>query len=181
MKLSLRQLKELHKEQGRQPLNVAVKGHVDAIVRNSDGSVDQLVSKDNLATSLWNDAWMIREQNLRYLDLLILPDDNGVMTPYKTAGRHLYSGQYEVDCYASVDGATSTWTYTGVFPAPTGIPAGTSRSVRYIGLKTSNNQGTDNTARYAQYIFAMTRMTSDITQSTTQTLEVVYRVSFSRV
>lgn len=181
MKLSLSQLKDLHREQGRRPLGIAVKGHIDLVVRNEDGSIDQIVSKDNLATSLWNDVWLFGFQDLRSLNLFILPDDNGTMNQFKTAGRHLYSGQYEVNSSASVNTSTSTWTYTGVLGSPTGIPAGTARSVRYIGLKTSNPEGTESNTRYAQYIFAMTRMTSDITQSTTQTLEIVYRVSFSRV
>lgn len=179
MKLSLSDLKKIHAEDGRRPLSIKMQGHVDLIVRNPDGSIDQAVSKTNLATSLWDGVqvlspWSVSNQRSLF-NLFILPNDNGEMTPYKTAARHLYQNNYEVAVDASVNTATSTWTWTAVFSAPS-----QDRTFRYVGLKARNTIGTDNTGRSVTYIYAMTKMTADITQSTVQTLEVVYRVSFSR-
>lgn len=176
MKLSLSELKKLYETEGRRPFAVKVDGHVDLVVRNADGTVDQAVSKPNLATSLWNDRWSYGGVNLRNMYLCILPDDNGDMDPYKTAGRHLYPNNYEVAVTASVNSSTSTWTYTGVLGTPSA-----DRTFRYVGLRHNAAAVTDSTARAASFIYAMTRMTTNISQTTSQTLEVVYRVSFSRV
>lgn len=173
MKLTLQQIKELHKAEGCNPLSVEVHGHVDLIIKNADGSVDQVVSKPNLATHMWNDWWHSRV-NLRQLRVFIAPEDNGDVHILKTFTRHLYPENYEVDVYSSLNSTTNTWTYTAVFSPPS-----SNRTIRYIGLH-GGGIGGDNTARAVQCIFAMTKLTSNILQTTSQTLEVVYRVSFSR-
>lgn len=173
-RLSLTELKKAHADHGRMPLSVKVDGHVDLVVKNEDGSVDQAVSKSNLTTQLWPLSWQrYNGPNLRSLTMFIAPDDNGQMETYKTMIRHLYPENYAVSVTATLNATTETWTYTGVF----GLPS-LNRVFRYVGL--CSNVPTEGTARAAGGIFAMTRMTSDISQTTTQTLEVVYRVSFSR-
>lgn len=182
MKLTLDQVLDLHRKEGKGSFSVKVNGHVDLIVRNLDGSVDQAASKSNLTTSLWNDNWHFNDGASvgslapTGLHVFILPDDGGEMNPYKTAGRHLYPDNYEVFADASINTATKTWTWTAVFNQPS-----VNRSFRYIGLRTRYYaQPTNGNARTPAGIYAMTRMTSDITQTSVQTLEVVYRVSFTR-
>ena len=173
MRLTLQQIKDLHKAEGCDPLSISVHGHVDLVVRNADGSIDQVMSKPNLATHLWNDFWHA-QPNLRNLNVFILPEDNGDVHPLRTTARHLYPENYEVSASSSLNSTTNTWTYTVVFNPPS-----SNRTIRYIGLKGGQIAG-ENTARNVQCIFAMTRLTSNILQTTSQTLEVVYRVSFSR-
>lgn len=175
MKLSLSQLKKMHENNGRRPIAVKVTGHVDVIVRNLDGEVDQAASKKNLTTDMWNDIWSFGPVDLRNMNVFILPDDGGDVHKYKTAGRHLYQDNYEVYAYAALNSSTDTWTWTAVFNPPAA-----NRVFRYIGLKSNAGIGTDSVGRSVTNIYAMTKMTSDISQSTIQTLEIVYRVSFSR-
>jgi hypothetical protein len=182
MRLSLNQVLDLHRSEGQSQMALRLDGHVDLIVRNDDGTVDQAASKSNLTTELWLDNWHYYGVDLRYMYLFILPDDGGEMHPLKTAGRHLYPDNYEVSLgpdqsNISINNATRTWTFTAVFGQPS-----SNRSFRYLGLRARNNPaGIDGNAKNENFIFAMTRMTSDVTQTTTQTLEVVYRVSFTRV
>lgn len=180
MKLTLDQVLDLHRKEGKGSFSVKVSGHVDLIVRNLDGSVDQAASKSNLATSLWNDNWHFSDYFSQYIPAtaytFILPDDGGEMNPYKTAGRHLYPNNYEVFTTASINTATKTWTWTAVFNQPSA-----DRTFRYIGLGTRiGAQATSGNFRGPAGIYAMTKMTSNITQTSVQTLEVVYRVSFTR-
>jgi len=178
--LSLGQLLELHRLEGRGSFSIKPHGHVDIVVRNADGSVDQAMSKSNLTTSLWNDNWHFSYgstyEDLTSMYVIILPEDGDDMNPYKTMGRHLYPNNYEVFTTASVNTSTKTYTYTVAFGQPS-----SDRTVRYVGLRTSiAAQRTSGAARFADGIFAMTKLTSDITQTSSQTLEVVYRVSFTR-
>lgn len=178
LKLSLSELRKLHANSGRRPLAITPQGHVDVLVRNADGSVDQAESKSNLATGLWDAVSSsidpYANQRTQH-NLFILPNDNGEMNVYRTAARHLYPENYEVAVDASVNTTTATWTWTAVFSAPS-----QNRVFRYVGLKDRSSIGGDNVGRSVTYIYAMTKLTADISQSTTQTLEVVYRVSFSR-
>ena len=130
MKLTLAELKKLHEMDGRDQLGIKVDGQVEIIVRNEDGSVDQVFNKKNLATSLWNDYWMFYWPDLRNLNIFILPNDNYEMNGYRTSARHNYTNNYEVNVWASVNSSTDTWTYTGVLGAPSAA-----RAIRYIGLK----------------------------------------------
>lgn len=176
MKLSLTEMKKLYAASGRRPLAIKVNGHVDAIVRNEDGSVDQAISKSNLATDLWNERFMWPSVDLRNMYVFILPDDNGNPEPFRTAARHVYSNAYDAYVTASVNTSTSTWTWTAVLGTPS-----VNRVFRYIGLRTGDQgQHGDASMRAASYIYNLTKMTSDISQTTSQTLEVVYRVSFTR-
>jgi hypothetical protein len=180
MNLSLGQLLDLHRLEGKGSFSVKPQGHVDLVIRNADGSVDQAASKSNLTTSLWNDNWHFTDvfsgQQPSTAYVFILPDDGDDMNPYKTAGRHLYPNNYEVSSIASINTSTKTWTWTAVFNQPSA-----NRTFRYIGLRTRLGvQDTNGNARTAGGIYAMTKMTSDITQTSVQTLEVVYRVSFTR-
>ena len=185
MRLSLKQVIDLHRREGQGQLSLDIKGHVDFIVRNEDGSIDQVVSKTNLTTELWLPSWLARASDMRYLRVFILPDDGGEMHPLKTAGRHRYPQNYEVYSYPedgagankmTVNSSTKTWSFPAIFGQPS-----SNRSFRYIGLRTSRAQDTDGNARSANFIYAMTKLTSDISQATTQTLEAVYRISFTRV
>lgn len=180
MKLTLDQVLDLHRKEGKGSFSVKVSGHVDLIVRNPDGSVDQAASKSNLTTSLWSDNWHYADSLSglipTVMNVIILPDDDGEMNPYKTVGRHMYSSNYEVNATASINTTTDTWTWTVVFNQPS-----VNRTISYIGLRTRTESQVATNSRLAGGIFAMTKMTSPITQTTVQTLEVVYRVSFTRI
>lgn len=176
MKLSLSDLKKLYADKVNRPVRLHVEGHVDLVVRNSDGSVDQAISKPNLAMdSMWNDIYALSWIDTRTQRMFILPDDNCSMNIYRTCGRHVYSNNYEVSVAASFSSTTLTMTWTAVFSQPSG-----NRTFRYIGMRWNSAAGTQDNGRSSSYIMAMSKLTSNVSQTTSQTLEAVYRVSFSR-
>jgi hypothetical protein len=176
-RLTLSQLADLHQRIRPKKMGIKVEGEIEARIINADGSVDQVVKQSNLSTDYLKIRWMFNNQVVTTMYVFIANDDGWPMHEWKS----VIPGNHTTDStrgdVRSLDSANLIWTFQTTFPAPL-----VDRVFRYVGLKdqeaaaaitpvwTINNPG----------VYAATRLTAELTQTTTQTLEITYRLAWQR-
>ncbi len=112
---------------------------------------------------------------LRYV--FVANDDGHVMDRWKSVLPYNYTTDSSQGNTRALDSANLIWTFQTTFGAPAA-----NRTFRYVGLSLSDFT-TAPAPNYHQLncnVVAATRLTSQLTQTTTQTLEVTYRLAWQR-
>jgi len=109
---------------------------------------------------------------------IIISNDDQPVHAHRAVWYATYADAYAVGAAATIDYTNKIWTMTATFSAPT-APG---RYVRLIGVRTYHDAGV-NYATYGRCIGTMasgTKLTSELYQTSTQTLEIVYKYVFSQ-
>lgn len=152
-----------------------IKGIVDVVLRNEDGSIAQHAHQENMITDLFRMEFTINDLLLD-TQYVFIHENNEVMHHKRTAMRTVLPGTFVMSTTASKDGPNRLWTFSVVFAVPP-----VNRTFQTVGLcETTDPNGYTNVFPGPQNITAATVLGSPITQLTTQTLEVTYRLAFQR-
>lgn len=155
-----------------------VTGIVDAVLRNEDGSIADHRHQKNMITDFFRIFFVYYTNAGASIapNYVFLNHNSEPMHPKRTAMRNVLPGTFAMNLSPSFDGPNRIWTYSTVFVAPP-----STRIFQTIGLSKSISTGTQNNVKAGpQGIFAATVLSSPITQTTSQTLEVNYRLAFQR-
>jgi hypothetical protein len=148
-------------------------GHTDT----QPGPIVKQVAQHNVITDVFYE-FMLGDTNLALVTMYISNDDQ--MHSRKTAWFNTYANSgASAQLSASVDYANRIWTWTNTYSAPT-APG---RYVRWVGLAHIGSYGGGSTfytyATFEQIMSSGTKLTSELYQTSTQTLEIVYKYIFS--
>lgn len=176
-KLSLTDTLKMHAALGRHGFAPKMVGEIDAVVRNQDGSIDQRIKQHNLFTHLYGDsnAWS-SGGNPMSSGYVFITNDDGEMLPLKSIFRSTYVDTMTMSATNTKSGSAKTWTFQVTFAAPT-APG---RTVNIIGIGNATYTRIGSYACAITGVYCATKLTSPITQSNTQTLEITYRVTIMR-
>jgi hypothetical protein len=175
--LSLTDTLKMHAALGRYGFAPKMVGEIDAVVRNQDGSIDQRIKQHNLFTHLYGDTngW-IAAGNQMVSAWIFISNDDSDMLALKTVFRSTYANTMTSSTTTIKNGAAKTWTFQNTFAAPT-APG---RTINVIGLAYADYTRVGSYACALAGAYCATKLTSPITQSNTQTLEITYRVTIMR-
>jgi hypothetical protein len=152
-----------------------VRGIVDVVLRNPDGSIADHVHKENMVTDLYRMEFVFRDY-IMDTQYLFIHENNRPMHIKRTAMRTVMPGTFDMSVTASKDGPNRLWTYSTVFAAPP-----SNRTFQTVGLSEYHETGAyTNVHPGPKAILAATVLGAPLTQLTTQTLEVTYRLAFQR-
>lgn len=160
----------------------SVIGIVDVVVRNADGDValdadgkPMIYHKRNMTTDHLRYSMAINNLDMTATRIFI-NENSQPMHPKRTAMRTYLPGIWKMDVSASKDGPNRLWSYSTVFAAPPN-----NRIFQTVGLARNAETGPfTNFFGGPQNIQAATVLSAPVTQLTTQTLEVTYRLAFQR-
>jgi ribosomal protein L37AE/L43A len=144
------------------------------------GSIIKQVAQENIIYETWylfQFVWSTTTILKNNMNIAISNDDQPIH-PKKTVWYNTYANIFTQAATASIDYANKIWTYTCTFSAPT-APG---RYVRLIGLYAPSYGGGGVDAYTYGHAIVMnsgTKLTSEIYQTNTQTLEIVYKYVFS--
>lgn len=177
--LSLSELAALHQQIRPNLKGRKFVGEVEVRVVNEDGTIDQVVKKKNAATRWLNMWWAFNDRLDTTMEVFVATDDGHDMHPWKSVIPGNHTSDSDLADVRSLDSANLIWTFQTTFSAPT-----VDRVFRYVGLKyqsADNNAGTSpNYIQLHPNVIAATRLTANLTQTTTQTLEITYRLAWQR-
>lgn len=148
-------------------------GHTDT----RPGPIVKQVAQHNVITDVFYE-FMLAGVPFTNVYMYISNDDQ--MHARKTAWFNTYADSgMSASLSASIDYANKIWTWTNTYSAPT-APG---RYVRWVGLATVGAYGAGSTfytyATFEQIMISGTKLTSELYQTNTQTLEIVYKYIFS--
>ena len=136
-------------------------GIVDAVLRNADGSIAQHEHKHNLVTEQFRSYLASpNDGNLIDTNYVFINENTEPMHRKISAMRSALPGTFVQSITAAKDGPNRIWTYATVFAVNTG--------------------GYTNAFPGVHAIIAATVLSTAITQTPAQTLEVNYRLAFQR-
>jgi hypothetical protein len=147
------------------------------------GPVTQQVAQHNLITRefyqmLWFENYG-NPTNYGECTIFIGNDDTGVHE-LKGVAETTMNGTANANVTAVKNTVSKYYTYTSTFSAPT-----SNRVIRQVGLRAMYNAGwygnAYNSNFRSQIVCSMTKLSSEITQKTSETFEVVYKYQFSEV
>jgi hypothetical protein len=167
-------LSELLRDENHMP---GIVGIVDAVLRNEDGSIADHRHQKNMITDFFRIFFVYFNSGGQISqNYVFLNQNTEAMHPKRTAMRNLLPGTFANSVSPIIDGDNRIWTYSTVFTAPP-----STRIFQTIGLAKSTNTDTQNNVKAGpQGIFAATVLSSQVTQTTSQTLEINYRLAFQR-
>lgn len=175
-RLTLSQLAEMHFHHRPTRKTFRREGVVEVLLRNDDGSVDEVVKQKNAETRWLQILYVYPGRDERNHEVFIANDDGWPMHPWKSVLPSNYSTDSDQVAFRTLDSTNLVWTFQTTFSAPAA-----DRTFRYVGLKYKDaDSGLSGTARLNPNVIAATRLTSSLTQTTTQTLEITYRISWQR-
>lgn len=159
-----------------QPSPPKIDGIVDVFLRDADGNILQHEHKHNLITE-YHRLLFLPNGNFAHHTLYVFINETNEPAHFKrTMLRTTLPGTWAQNVTPSLDGTNRIWTYQTVFSAP---PA--QRTIRSVGLaRRISTPGYTNVKSGPAAINAMTILSSPIVQSTTETLEVSYRLALQR-
>jgi len=109
---------------------------------------------------------------------IVVSNDLTAMHALKTVIRSTYPGTMAATASLAINNVAKTWTFSGTFAAPA-----SNRTFQFVGI--TSQHGTEyvpsTNNRNIGPLLCGTRLTSPLIQTTTQTLEIVYRIAFTRV
>ncbi len=154
-----------------------IEGLVDVVLRNADGSIAEAVHKRNMVTELFRMLFASNDHPIGAGNVNVFIHENAAaMHAKRTVMRTTMSNTWAQIVTPTRDGPNRLWTFQTVFAAP-----GTARVFQTVGI--SRNRSTTvifNGKTGPTNIMAATVLGSPISQSTSQTLEVTYRLAFLR-
>jgi len=158
-----------------QPSLPIIHGIVDIVLRNDDGSIAEHVHKRNMITDAFRPQFVYNNRTLN-TKYVFINENSEPMHPKRTAMRTVLPGTFVMSTTASMNGANRLWTYSVVFAVPP-----SNRTFQTVGLtETVDTGGYTGVRAGPSNIIAATVLGAPITQLTTQTLEVAYRLAFQR-
>lgn len=178
--LTLSELARLHQQIRPKLMTMGFVGEVEAKLVNADGSVDQVVKQKNAATTWLNKLWQVaNDRNETSMEVAIANDDGWPMHPWKSLLVNNYTTDSQQVDDRSLDSANLIWTFQTTFSAPAA-----DRIFRYVALGfQASDAAVASSPYYTQHLYniiAATRLTAQLTQTTTQTLEITYRLAWQR-
>lgn len=176
--LSLSELYRLQQQIRDHKLGITFRGEAEVKIFNADGSLDQAVKQKNAETPFLRALFNFQDQARTTMIVFIANDDGWPMDRWKSFIPHNYTTDSHQADGRSLDSANLIWTFQTTFAAPA-----VNRTFRYVGLSASD-WGPAPSPHYFiknNNVYAATRLTSQLTQTTTQTLEVTYRLAWQRV
>ena len=181
---TLSQMVEIHRKGGLPPgLIPSMRGEIELKLRDAEsGRVQMHLKKKNLATGVWPLMWGCFWDVAGNSSLWVgISDDPNEMHPRKSVVRSSLewdsvSGYPAISVAPTINTSTATYTFQVVFQQPT--TASRFVNMIYVAKGTALKQ----TAYGCVHgnIVAGTKLTQTVEQTTGQTLEVTYRISFSR-
>ena len=177
--LSLSELAALHQQIRPNLKGRAFVGEVEARIVNADGGVDQVVKQKNMSTGWLNISWGFNDRNDTVMEVFVASDDGWPMHPWKSVIPGCHSSDSDLGDTRALDSANLIWTFQTTFGAPA-----VDRVFRYVGLKYQSAASGAGVAPYWHQmhpnVIAATRLTANLTQTTSQTLEITYRLAWQR-
>ncbi len=153
-----------------------VEGIVDVVLKNEDGSIADHVHQKNMVLEFYRMLFYGTDIDLSTMYLFI-GSNSEPMHPKRNSFRNLIPSPFSVNLAPTFDGPNRLWTYFNTFSAPAA-----NRTFRTVGLgKNSTGATNSNANRGIVQVCAATVLGTPITQTTSQTLEVTYRLAFQRV
>ena len=178
-RLSLGDIRAIHRQQGALSFIPKITGYVQATKRDiNTGEITGSIAEHNLVTSAPFDWWAEEWDRRLYINRYIFIS-NEVDQP--DSWKSIYYNTYQdvsklIDTAGAINTASLYWTFQVTFSAPT-APG---RTIRNIGICAENDDIAYLNARMAVGVFCVARLTSDLFQSNTESLEVVYRLTFQQ-
>ena len=155
----------------RPPMDYKLNGFVDLTCREDDGSVAWEVHQPNLITDLARRMWTDGNFYTGYILVSPTTEDADPSRTAFTDNGTAAGGVISVGINPGYDSITRTKTWTATpFTAPA-----LNRQIGLIGLTRTSQT----VAGYMRMLYAYTRLTPVKTQTTSQTLEVVYKITLT--
>lgn len=175
---TLSQLLKIHKKEGvRAAGSMPFRGEVEVVLRDiPTGKIVRRVKKRNMSTRWMGDFW--NELDWQNPGHIFLSNDTKDMHSRKGMMRNTFRDASSVAAAYSYNLTNKTWTFTGTISAPT---AGYTRVFQNIGISLYDEYTFTGYSRMIFNVLAATKLTSAITQTDTQQVEVSYRFTFQRV
>lgn len=159
-----------------QPGPPSIRGMVDAVLKDADGTIVQHLHQPNLITEYMRLLFVPNTDFNHHLMYLFINENTEPAHPARTSLRTTLPGTWAQNVTPSLNGPARIWTYQTVFAAP---PA--QRTIGTIGLTRGiASGGFTNVKGGPSSVCAMTVLSTPIVQTTAQTLEVSYRLAFQR-
>lgn len=153
-----------------------IKGTVDAVLRDADGSILQHVHQHNMITEYLRSLFLPNGNITHHQQYVFINETTEAMHVKRNAMRTTLPGTWAMASTPSLDGAGRIWTYQVVFAVP---PA--QRTIRMIGLtRNISTNGYTNVKCGPTGIVAATLLSTPIVQPPSATLEVSYRLAIQR-
>jgi hypothetical protein len=150
-----------------------IKGHITARLRNKEtGKLEAEFEVENAVATFFFQYLLYWDYNATNNAITIL-NSPGPFSTLEASKPGSIVGTYSQSISASIDAPNRTHTFSTTFDAPT-----QDRTVRWIGL--TKGSYTSNNFRAAEYIMTGKTLSVPIVQTTTQTLEIVYRLTYVR-
>lgn len=157
--------------------DLSVNGLVDMVIRNDDGTIAAHEHIHNMHTDIFRQQFVLSNSGFfGSSDTHIFINENTEPMSYrKSFWVTALPGVVAQTVPWSIDGVSRLWTASTVFGNPP-----SNRTFRTIGIG-RGGEGPYGAITRAQHVtFAATVLSQSYTQLTTQTLEIVYRLAFSR-
>lgn len=179
---SLTEALKLHKFEKKGSLFIpSAQGQFDIrLKRISDGKILKRVIRKNLVTRLLAEYLSDPEHtpSLRsQCYAFVTPDDTDTAIFKNVYFAPYFDGMGADFGTPSYNETSKTWTIDGTIAATT---AGHTREVRTVGLAFTTQLGGVNW-RYVKDAFAVTKLSSSFVQTSTEQIEILYRLAFQRV
>ena len=154
----------------------SVMGIVDVVLRDENGEIVHHEHKHNLITDQFRTYWVTNNNQEIGAFYVFINENIEAMHAKRSAMRTILPGTWAQNITPSKDGPNRIWTYATVFAPPP-----VTRTFKTVGLtRAIENGGYTNIDGGPNSIVAATVLSSAITQTTAQTLEVNYRLAFQR-
>jgi hypothetical protein len=151
---------------------------VEIFLRDAkSGELQGHVKKRNMATRFLHQIFGRISSDKINTGYVTISNDPTPMNLWKTVIRSTYANAMVLAATTSVNSTARTWTFSASLPPPT-APG---RVFQFVGVGVYGESAPSTNARYSSGIFCGTTLSSELTQTNTQTLEIVYRVLFTRL
>lgn len=153
-------------------------GEFELITRNPDGSVDSHIRQPNAATEALRYSWFKSNNNYAGSFIngsqIIIWENSNALNPWWWADRVFVPGTYNAGASYSYTPSTRTWLIQCTFGA------GTTRTFQTVGWCLNPHTGFFGNGRAFWTLHAATVLSQPVTQTSVQTLEVNYRITYQR-
>jgi len=173
---TLTQMLNKHRAEGRLSWLPRLSGEIFATLRDEDGRIVQQLRQKNLMTRTYWEFRTRYDYQINTVSICISNDDD-VMNFRKTIFRNTYTDTGSLTSNTiEVNNTSKTWTFRGTFGAPS-----TDNTIYWVGLATNFAVLTSGDFNIKYQCYCGTKLSSSFVQTTSQTLELVYRISLTQV
>lgn len=157
--------------------DLSVTGLVDMVIRNGDGTIAAHEHVHNMHTDIFRQQFVLSNTGYfnNYEVGIFINENTQPMTYRRSFFNTSLPGTTGQAVVWSFDGVNRLWTTSTVFSNPP-----SNRTFRTIGIYRGGLPAHGGVTGSNHVVFAATVLSQAYTQLTTQTLEVVYRLAFSR-